>query len=510
VLGSALSSVSAAPGDFDATFGSGLGKVLLPIGGRDDYASGLLLLPDRKVLVHGSCQNGTLQTSPYNYCLARLNENGSLDTGFGTNGRVIADFSAINRSSTFAGIPRNIVRLADGRLILAISCLQATNATENRICLVGYQENGALDTSFGIGGYATFDVGGANVLVVDMALQRDGKVVVGAKCQPTSNQTLAYFCIARFLSDGSADANGFGDGGFKITTILSLAEPSGLAIDSEGRAILGGRCRSNSPAQSPFLYCAARYDPNGQLDSTFGTAGTVTHQAGGGGGDAGAGPVLAQPDGKIVIAGRCRPNSMQSNEFCMVRLLSDGSVDNDIGAFGLLFYSGAARGSAITSARFTPDGKYLFGGVCYTSPTNFDGDFCLMRINADGSRDAEFGSNGQVIRAIGNTNDVPSAAAVTSDGKIIVAGGCDGASNAEFCLARFEGGPGTYRACSLDLDGDGRIVATIDGLMQQRVLSGMTGSAVVSGLSFRPSATRTTWAAIRLFLVAQCGMDLPL
>lgn len=499
----------AAPGDFDATFGSGLGKILQPLGGRDDYATGMMTLPSRKLLVHGSCQSGTLATSPYDYCLAQFNENGSIDPSFGTNGRVIANFSAISRSSTLAGIPRNIVRLADGRLILAISCLQTSNPGENRICLVGYTENGVLDTNFGTNGYATFDFGGANVLVVDMALQADGKVLVGARCAPTSNANLEYFCIARFLADGSADGNTFGGGGITTTPILSRAETSGLAIDTEGRAVLAGRCRSNSPANSPFLFCAARYDANGQLDTTFGTGGKVTNQAGIGGSDADAGPVIAQPDGKIVIAGRCRPNAMSQNEFCMVRLLPNGSVDNSIGAFGLLFLSGAARGSAITSARLTPDGHYLFGGICYTNSTNFDGDFCVMRIRGDGSRDTTFGVNGQVTRPIGNANDAPASVAMTSDGKIVIAGGCEGASNFEICIARLDGGPRAYRACSLDLDGDGRFVATIDGLIQQRVFNGMTGAAVVNAVNFSSSATRTNWSSIRQFLVAQCGMELP-
>ncbi len=510
VCASVFSGVAtAAPGDFDNTFGSGLGKILQPLGVRDDSARGVMILPNRKLLIHGLCERDTLPLLPDAYCLARFNENGSLDASFGTNGRVIADLSAINRTPWLEGIPRNIVRLADGRIIFAMTC-QKTNPTQFAFCLVGYTENGALDTSFGTNGYATFDVGGAVVMVVDMALQADGKVLVAARCDLTANSNLSQFCITRFLANGNSDGNGFGAGGFVNTQILDRAEASGLAIDDQGRVVLAGRCRSNAPSNSPYLFCAARYTSNGQLDASFGDAGIKTQLVGSGnGGGAATGPVIVQPDGNIIITGQCRLNNFSPSEFCMLRLLPNGSVDNLIGAAGLLWTSGAARGSEITSAQLTPDGKYLFGGVCYTNPNNFDTDFCAMRIKNDGSRDLSFGTNGQVIHPIGSARDDLSGIAVTSDGKIVVAGACEGASNVEFCIARLDGGPGAYRACSPDLDGDGRFVATVDGLIQQRVLSGVTGAAVVNGVNFSASASRTNWAPIRQFLVAQCGMDLP-
>jgi len=37
---------------------------------------------------------------------------------------------------------------------------------------------------------------------------------------------------------------------------------------------------------------------------------------------------------------------------------------------------------------------------------------------------------------------------------------------------------------------------------------GLTGSAVVGGITFAPHATRQTWAEIRNYLVNQCGMKI--
>lgn len=63
---------------------------------------------------------------------------------------------------------------------------------------------------------------------------------------------------------------------------------------------------------------------------------------------------------------------------------------------------------------------------------------------------------------------------------------------------------------ALDLDGDDQINAASDGLMLLRILFGFTGSAVTDGVvSNAPSATRTTWDAIRPYLNGVCGMALP-
>ena len=94
-----------------------------------------------------------------------------------------------------------------------------------------------------------------------------------------------------------------------------------------------------------------------------------------------------------------------------------------------------------------------------------------------------------------------------SDGKILVAGAT--VSPVDKTAMRFNGGPLSYRACSLDLDGDGITTATIDGLMSTRVMLGLTGTAVTTGVTFPAAATRTSWTSIRDFLVTHCGMNLP-
>lgn len=63
--------------------------------------------------------------------------------------------------------------------------------------------------------------------------------------------------------------------------------------------------------------------------------------------------------------------------------------------------------------------------------------------------------------------------------------------------------------CSMDIDGDGLVRATTDGLMLARAMLGMTGTAVTNG-AIGANVTRTTWSAIRNFLNTRCGKNFAL
>jgi uncharacterized delta-60 repeat protein len=493
------SAVSAAPGDPDFSFGAGLGKVLLPMGTGDDYARGVTPLPGGQLLVEGVCfVTGS-------YCVAKLNADGSLDATFATGGRLFYDFAALNRTIDNASSKSIVVR-ADGSFIIANTCFSpATNTGD--LCLAAFRANGGIDTHFGTNGYALFNNGGNHFPISTKALP-DGKIVVATLCISSTNQSFRYFCALRFNADGTPDMT-FGPGGlatFQVfdTFDINLAD---MDIDQQERMILAGRCRPGGSSFTPYRFCVLRLTPSGQRDITFGNNGEVTHAVGAPTqADQDLSAVIAQPDGRILLGGRCRSTTQTPNEFCILRVNASGGVDNAIGATGLLLPLGAPRGSSITSMQLLPSGQYLLGGVCYTNPANFDADFCLMRLHDDGTRDTRFGTNGQVITPIGSLDDPLSSVAYTLDGKIVAAGSCQVGANYKFCLAKFEGGPYPERRCSADIDGDDRVIATVDGLIAQRVMNGVTGAAAIAGVNFPAGATRTTWSQIRNFLAAQCDM----
>ena len=92
-------------------------------------------------------------------------------------------------------------------------------------------------------------------------------------------------------------------------------------------------------------------------------------------------------------------------------------------------------------------------------------------------------------------------------GGIIVASTCTASSGAndDFCVNRFQGDPYTGVRCTMDIDGDGVIAATTDGLLFSRAAMGLTGTAVTNGITFAASATRADWDSIRDYLNLHCG-----
>ena len=83
---SLYSGARANPGDLDPTFDAD-GKILTPIA-THDYAQDVAIQPDGKIVVSGS---STDAGNDNNVSLARYNADGSLDTGFGTGGKVFTD-----------------------------------------------------------------------------------------------------------------------------------------------------------------------------------------------------------------------------------------------------------------------------------------------------------------------------------------------------------------------------------------------------------------------------------
>jgi uncharacterized delta-60 repeat protein len=213
--------------------------------------------------------------------------------------------------------------------------------------------------------------------------------------------------------------------------------------------------------------------------------------------------MAVQPDGKIVIVGDCRGTGASLTSFCILRLLENGALDVPFGNNGTVDTSGFF-GTAYAVA-IQPDGKILLGGSClYNGP-----NACVARFNPDGSFDGTYVNDVNQLSA----EDVMYAMALLPDGKILQGGTCTHESTKGFCLARYEGGPNNYQFCSLDIDGDGVVTPTVDNLIVTRAMRGMTGPAVIGGITFAPHARRTTWGDdtdrdIRRYLRTQCGMTI--
>jgi uncharacterized delta-60 repeat protein len=470
-----------APGTLDATFGSG-GKVITPIGSSGDTATSLAIQPDGKIIAAGFCFIG----SNNDFCLARYLANGALDTSFNSTGKVTSE---IGSSQDYGN---SVALQADGKIVVAGQCV---NGASTAFCLARYLADGSLDTSFNVNGKVITSIGSSGDSARSLALQPDGKIVVAGRC---SNGINYDFCLARYDANGALDLS-FNTTGKVITSIgNSGASVQSLALQPDGKILVAGECANATDLD----FCLARYLTDGTLDSSFGTSGRVITPIGGG--DDRANSLALRPDGKIVVAGEC--SNATDFDFCLARYLANGSLDSSFGTSGKVITPIGGGDDRANSLALQSDGKIIVAGFCNTG-SNFD--FCLARYFANGALDTYFNDTGKVTTPIGSSTDGAKTVALQADGKIVAAGFCDNGVSYEFCLARYEGGPFDAKNCSLDIDGDNRVLATTDSLIHTRIALGLTGNAVIGGITFAPNATRNTWPLIRDYLVTQCGMSLP-
>ncbi len=469
----------AAPGGLDLTFGSGFGKVITAVGSSSDYAAGVALQPDGKIVVAGTCY-----TNGYaDFCVARYLASGALDTTFNTTGTVITPISSERDRATALALQ------PDGKIVVAGYC---GDEDYYDFCLARYLDNGSLDTSFNGTGKVITPIGRDADYTSAIAIQPDGKIVVAGVCLGAGS---IDFCLARYLANGALDTT-FGGAGIVITPIGTRTdELTSIALQPDGKIVAAGHCMDGVNVD----FCLARYLDNGALDTSFnGTGKVITLMTVG---YDRATSLAIDTEGVIVVAGGCYTGI--NFDFCVANYLPNGTLDTRFNNTGKVFSSIGGSDDTIFSVVLQPDRKIVVSGSCATAGNQ---DFCLARYTVIGTLDTTFNGTGKVITPINNSADWASAMALQSDGNIVVAGYCFNGANDDFCLARYEGEPYTVKKCSFDIDGDGSVRATTDMLVGTRVALGMTGNAVISGINFPSNATRTTWTQIRNFLIGQCAM----
>src|SRR5215467_6126923 len=206
-------SAVAAAGDLDTTFGN-RGRVLSNFGdgqGSNDFASAIALQPDGKIVTAGYRFFGNTADGA-DMLIARYNSDGTLDSSFGSGGKVTTDFGLTE-------VARGVVIQPDGKILVA-GDTYALFPVFGEFALARYTSNGSLDTSFGRGGMVTSFFGDEGCSANSVALQADGKIVVAGEKTITfifgDEGSDLDFAVARYNTDGSLDST-FGSGGVATT-----------------------------------------------------------------------------------------------------------------------------------------------------------------------------------------------------------------------------------------------------------------------------------------------------
>jgi uncharacterized delta-60 repeat protein len=319
-----------------------------------------------------------------------------------------------------------------GRIVLAGVANNSRQGKEY-IALARLNSNGSLDSSFGSKGtVTTFIKQGAEIDA--LMIQTDGKLLVAGWTFGGSA------LLARYNANGSLD-NSFGSGGIVTTTLgFGQANFHSLALQSNGKILAGG-VESPSATGNPYIFTVARYNASGTLDASFGSGGVVTTAIGG---NPNWQPIygvlglLIQSNGMIVAAGTVPSNTGgSSEEVALARYDATGNPDPSFGSGGVVVNPTPASASdRADAAALESDGSIVVAGSHGDATGTY---FEVERYTSAGALDTTFNATGVVTTAIGSYAQAHGLVIQPGDGKIVAAGQATIGSVGAFALARYLG-----------------------------------------------------------------------
>ena len=415
IFAASLPIVAQSEGTLDLSFNS-TGYRYEDFGGGSNEGLAVAVQPDGKIVVAGRADG--ISGSGTDFAIVRYNSGGSLDTSFGTGGKVTTAIGP----GTSQDIAYAVAIQADGKIVAAGQAEVSGAGTDFGI--VRYNADGSLDTSFGTGGKVTTAFGTATSgdIANAVAIQPDGKIIAAGFADDVAGSG-ADFALARYNADGSLDAS-FGVGG-KTTTPVNAGTLGDFAqavvIQPNGMIVAAGWTEDASGLSVDFAL--VRYNSNGSLDLTFDGDGKVITSIGSSTTLAFAASVAIQADGKIVAAGLADDESLGA-DFALVRYNTDGSPDASFDSDGIVTTAivPGAHGDFAQSIVIQPDGKIVAAGFTDDVSGGPGTDLAIVRYNTNGSLDSSFNTDGISTIDLGGTEFIR-AAAIYSGNRIAVAGG---------------------------------------------------------------------------------------
>ena len=337
-------------GSLDNNFGDG-GKVNTNLGTITEGNS-VATQSDGKIVVGGSYNNGT----NYDFLTLRYDTSGNLDNTFQGGGIVNTDFNNSNDHGSAVAIQQ------DGRIIIV-------GTSGNDFGVARFNTDGSPDNTFNSTGKITIDFGNFQDFGSSIAIQSDGKIIIGGS---SSNGINFDFAMVRLNPDGTID-NGFGSQG-KVKTEIENSEDFEccVLIQPDGRIILVGY---SSVMGAGYSLSMVRYNTDGTIDNSFGTNGKVITSLGTSFGYSNS--AVLQPDGKIDAV--WNSSNSKNSDFTIVRFNNNGSIDNTFGNNGIVKVDFDNSNDLGSSIALQSDGKIVAAG---SSDNGYSSDFAVLRYNS--------------------------------------------------------------------------------------------------------------------------------
>jgi uncharacterized delta-60 repeat protein len=216
-------------GTLDQSF-SDDGKIITEIGQNGDFAYGVAIQSDDKIVATGLSVSGFYS----DISLVRYNSNGTLDNTFSYDGKLMTDIGSLNDYAMSLAIQQ------DGKIVVAGN---SENGLNNDFTIVRYNTDGTLDDSFSEDGKQTTPIGTGWDYARSLAIQPDGKLLVAGY---TEISLLTHSVLVRYDSIGSLDST-FATDGIAITELSPNGDKvKSVTLQPNGRIVVAGSATTGS------------------------------------------------------------------------------------------------------------------------------------------------------------------------------------------------------------------------------------------------------------------------
>jgi uncharacterized delta-60 repeat protein len=366
---------AAAPGDL-------ITRTLTPFPDGLDRAERVVVQADGKPVAIGMAGFGTDQ-----FAMTRYNTNGTIDTTYGAshNGTQLEPLGSGNAEAFGAAFD------ASGRLVVA----GHVRSDKDRFAIARFNADGTLDDSFGGGGSA-ISIGAGDSGGYAMAMQPDGKILVGGYSMNGGQQV---FTVVRYNANDTIDTT-FGSGGAYVAP-ATAGIVRAMALQSTGKLVIAG----GEPTVK-----LQRLDVNGSLDTTFGTGGTLTL----GSEIQSARDMVVYPDNSVVVMGLATGSA---NAMAATRVSADGIVDSTFGTAGTAIVAGGGFGGSAGGIVLDADGSLVLAGSYNSGAVT---NVLVAKLTSSGSLDTTFGTNGTTRIQVAGVESGRGIAARSGGGYFVV------------------------------------------------------------------------------------------
>ena len=368
-------------GHFDQTAGPD-GEVQLDLGFQHDSCLAAIRYMDNQMLMGGGV--ALPGQTGYTNIIVRTDFDGNLDTSFGNEGIQLVELPSDIEMIT------HLATLPNGNIIIAGNVYYGNSLDfpdSTAIFISRLLADGSIDDSFGNNGTIYQRLPNCETtLLGEIKLYPDGKILItgGGYCPYPEiyNECPAHIYAARYLPDGQVDSS-FGENGI---TLLQNTQGRGnaLHIYEDGRILLGGFTTDFLISQ-PYLTLVARFLPNGMLDSTFNDNGYFRQYLSGLVGDGTEPMGIAIIDENILLNYGANPFSASSLVFGAFCLNEEGLMNEEFGEDGIFSTDGIYpwAGYHVKKMKISEDKRkmYFYGYYQQAAPVNDNMLICRIDIS---------------------------------------------------------------------------------------------------------------------------------